>query len=65
MNASLVVKGLRRAHQLHSYDAAIVAIEVRRSLDETLRPVVVPDSLAHFDRALPSIAHYGSLKSVQ
>ena len=56
---------MRRARQFHSYDAAIVAIEARRSLDEVLRPAVVPDSLAHFDRALPSIAHYDSLTGAQ
>jgi hypothetical protein len=61
MSASLVVAGMARARQVHAYDAVIVAIEARRSLDEALRPVVVPDSLAHFDRALPSIAHYDSL----
>lgn len=65
MSASLVVEGMRRARQVHSYDAAIVAIEGRRSLDEALRPTVVPDSLSHFDRALPSIAHYDSLTGVQ
>jgi hypothetical protein len=65
MSAHLVVEGMRRARQFHSYDAAIVAIEARRSLDEALRPTVVPDSLAHFDRALPSIAHYDSLTGVQ
>jgi len=58
-------EGMRRARQFHSYDAAIVAIEARRSLDEVLRPAVVPDSLAHFDRALPSIAHYDSLTGAQ
>jgi len=65
MSASLVAEGMRRARQFHSYDAAIVAIEARRSLDEVLRPAVVPDSLAHFDRALPSIAHYDSLTGAQ
>jgi transposase len=65
MSASLVVAGMRRAREFHSYDAAIVAIEARRSLDETLTPVVVPDALAHFDRALPSIAHYDSLTGAQ
>ena len=65
MSASLVVEGMRRALRFHSYDAAIVAIEARRSLDEEAFPVVVPDSLAHFDRALPSIAHYDSLTGAQ
>jgi hypothetical protein len=65
MSASLVAEGMRRARQFHSYDAVIVAIEARRSLDEVLRPAVVPDSLAHFDRALPSIAHYDSLTGAQ
>ena len=61
MSAALVAQGLRRAGQIPSYDAAIVAIEARASLDEQLGPVVVPDSLAHLERALPSIAHYDSL----
>ncbi len=65
MSASLVTAGMRRARLIHSYDAAIVAIEARRSLDDVASPFVVPDSLAHFDRALPSIAHYDSLTGVQ
>ena len=64
MSATLVTEGLRRAGQIPSYDPAIVAIEARASLDEQLGPVVVPDSLTHFERALPSIAHYDSLTSV-
>jgi hypothetical protein len=52
---------MARPLRFHSYEAALVAIEARRSLDEALRPVVVQGALAHFDRALPSIAHYDSL----
>ena len=64
IGATLVAQGPRRPRQILSYDPAIVAIEARRSLDEQLGPVVVPDSLAHFDRALTSIACYDSLSSV-
>jgi transposase len=64
MPPHLVTEGLRRAGQIPSYDAAIVAIEARASLDNVVRPFVVPDSLAHLERALPSIAHYDSLTQV-
>jgi hypothetical protein len=65
VSVRLGAKDMRRARLVHAYDAAIVAIEARRSLDEELGPLVVPDSLAHFDRALPSIAHYDSLTKVR
>jgi transposase len=64
MPAHLVAEGMRRARLVHAYDAAIVAIEARRSLDDVASPFVVPDWLAHLERALPSIAHYDSLTQV-
>jgi hypothetical protein len=65
VSVRLGAESMRRARLVHAYDAAIVTIEARRSLDEELGPLVVPDSLAHFDRALPSIAHYDSLTEVR
>jgi transposase len=64
MPPHLVAEGLRRARQIPSYDSAIVAIEARRSLNDEVCPFIVPESLAHLERALPSIAHYDSLTGV-
>ncbi len=57
----LVAEGLARAMSVNAFDAGVVAIEARRSLEVIHTRVVVPDSLASFDRALPSIAPYDAL----
>ncbi|HQU00610.1 MAG TPA: IS21 family transposase [Acidimicrobiales bacterium] len=61
MPAGLVREGLRRVLAVGSVDPALVAIEARASFDETLRPALVADTFARFERALPRIDHYDSL----
>ncbi len=61
MPSRLVREGMVRAQVVGAFDAQVVAIEARRSLEEDLNPFVVPDSLRGFERALPSIAPYDSL----
>jgi len=62
MPSRLVLAGMVRALSIPSFDASVVAIEARRCLQAATEPVVVvPDSLAHLERALPGLAPYDAL----
>ena len=64
--ADAVIAGMTRALSTDSLDAAVVAIEARRTIEDT-GTVVVPigEGLSRFDRPTPSIANYDDLLEAQ
>ena len=63
MSASLVAQGMVRAMSVAAYDAGVVAIEARRSLDEPTTPIERAD-LARYERRLPTLSPYDALIGV-
>jgi len=66
MTADRVTAGIDAALAVGSVDPAVVAIEARRTVEDTA-VVVVPmgEGLNRFDRPAPSIAHYDQLLEAQ
>jgi len=64
--ADAVVAGIERAHAAGSLDAAVVAIEARRTIEGAAATVVpIGEGLSRFDRPAPSIARYDDLLEAQ
>jgi len=64
MKPSTVREGVARCLRVGTLDPALVAIEARRSLEETRLVLESDPALAHYDRAAPGVAHYDELLSV-
>ena len=64
--ADALIAGMIAAMSVGSVDAAVVAIEARKTI-QTADAVVVPigEHLARFDRPKPSLAHYDQLLEAQ
>jgi transposase len=64
--ADAVIAGMTRALSTDSLDAAVIAIEARRTIEDT-DAVIVPigEGLSRFDRPTPSIANYDDLLEAQ
>ena len=64
--ADAVTTGIDRALSAGSLDAAVIAIEARRSIEDTTTVVVpIGEGLSRFDRPTPSIANYDDLLEAQ
>lgn len=64
--ADAVTAGMDRALGAGSIDAAVVAIEARRTAEPSVAPVVpIGEGLSRFDRPPPSIAGYDDLLEAQ
>lgn len=64
--ADAVTTGIARALGAGSLDAAVIAIEARRSIEDTTAVVVpIGEGLSRFDRPTPSIANYDDLLEAQ
>ena len=64
--ADAVTTGIGRALSAGSLDAAVIAIEARRSIEDTTTVVVpIGEGLSRFDRPTPSIADYDDLLEAQ
>jgi hypothetical protein len=61
MKPSAVREGMARCLRVGTLDPALVAIEARRSLEETHISVEIDSQLAPYDREPPSVAHYDEL----
>ncbi len=62
ITAGALVAGMQRALTAGSVDAAVVAIEARRTVEGASATVVpIGEGLSRFDRPPPSIANYDDL----
>ena len=64
MKPSAVREGMARCLAVGTLDPALVAIEARRSLEETCSQPECDPQFAPYDRKLPSVAHYDELLGV-
>ncbi len=64
MSAAAVDAGMCAALSVGSLDPEVVAVEARRSLGRPVPPALEDESLAVFDRAVPTLAHYDDLLDV-
>jgi hypothetical protein len=66
IDADALILGIDRALTIGSLDAAVVAIEARRTTEPTIATVVpIGEGLNRFDRPTPSIADYDDLLEAQ
>ena len=64
--ADALLAGMQRALTAGSIDPAVIAIEARRTIEDTTAVVVpIGEGLSRFDRPAPSIANYDDLLEAQ